>query len=213
MANDTQQIQTWTSDFGREYTDRNPQSIEAMEALYAEQWGVSRRAINEESLAPVDRSARILEVGSNVGTQLRLLQSMGFTNLHGIEIQEYAIAKARELSEGIEFTHASALELPFEDDSFDLVFTSGVLIHISPADLGTVIDQMVRCSRRWIWGFEYYAEQHTEIAYRGHDALLWKGDFAGEFIARHPELRLVSQRFVPYTKSDNRDAMYLLERG
>lgn len=51
--------------------------------------------MNTLFLGDLDRSLRILEVGANVGFQLALLQRMGFCNLYGIELQPYAVERAR----------------------------------------------------------------------------------------------------------------------
>ena len=39
-----------------------------------------------------------------------------------------------------------------------VVFTSGLLIHIHPDNLGKAIDEICRVSKRFVWGFEYYSE-------------------------------------------------------
>ncbi|HPO10199.1 MAG TPA: methyltransferase type 11, partial [bacterium] len=95
---------------------------------------------------------------------------------------------------------------------FDLVFTSGVLIHLAPADLNRALDEIHRCAGRWIWGFEYFAETHTSIPYRGRDDLLWKGDFARLYLDRFADLRTVRERRIPYLESGNIDTMFLLAR-
>ena len=43
----------------------------------------------------------------------------------------------------------NASKLPFEDNSMDLVFTSGVLIHISPDDLLQACSEIHRVSRKY----------------------------------------------------------------
>ena len=208
----TDQMLQWSSTFGREYTDRNPQTPEEMDALYVRIFGMTRTAINAEFLAGMDRSIRILEVGSNVGTQLRILQQMGFTNLYGVELQPYAVELARSRSSGINLIQGSAFDLPFKDRYFDLVFTSGVLIHIAPTDVGRALDEIHRCSNTHIWGLEYYAEEYTPIPYRGHQALMWKTNFAKLYLDRHSDLRLVKQRKIKYIADENVDEVYLLAR-
>ena len=177
-SQNTEQIRTWTGDFGREYTDRNVCTLVEMDELYLRNYGVTRIQINEKFLKDVPRDARILEVGCNIGIQLLCLRQMGFSNLHGIEIQSYALDRAKRNLPQAVLTQASAFRIPYPDRSFDLVFTSGVLIHIAPADLTAAIEEIHRCARTWIWGFEYYAPQTTEVVYRGHNSLLWKTDFA-----------------------------------
>jgi pseudaminic acid biosynthesis-associated methylase len=209
----TPQASTWSGTFGREYTDRNAANPEDMDRLYLRNYGTSRMEMNVSFLNHLSRGVRILEVGANVGIQLHLLQQMGFTNLHGIELQKYAVEIARRVRPGINIIQGNAFEIPFEQDEFDLVFTSGVLIHIAPQDHGRVMDEMTRCSRRYIWGFEYYAPELTEVNYRGHDSLLWKADFASLFRQRHPELKPVKTEHYSYLEQPELvDCMYLLEK-
>lgn len=208
----TDQITEWTGDFGREYTDRNPRTADELDALYLRQFGVTRRALNAEFLDGLPRELSILEVGANVGAQLLALSEMGFQRLHGIEIQRYAVAQARRSLPGAGLVQASAFALPFGDGSFDLVYTSGVLIHLAPSDLALALDEIHRTSRRYIWGWEYDADEHVEIPYRGRGALMWKGPFARMYLERFPDLTLVREREVPYLEGGNRDRMYLLEK-
>jgi pseudaminic acid biosynthesis-associated methylase len=209
---DTDQIRTWTGYFGREYTDRNAQSPADLDESYRQTYGITRRQLNETFLPAVPKQARILEVGCNMGTQLLLLEEMGYTELYGIEIQSYALQLAQcRLSEA-ELRQASAFSIPFPDQYFDLVFTSGVLIHISPADLPKALREIYRCSRRWIWGFEYYSPNPTEISYRGHSNLLWKMDYARQYLQEFPHLELVKEERLPYLGSENVDSMFFLKR-
>jgi pseudaminic acid biosynthesis-associated methylase len=212
MIKRTEQEGTWVGDFGRSYTDRNPQSPAEMDELYRGFYGISRTELNHEFLGDLDRGISILEVGTNVGTQLRALQQMGFANLTGLELQEYALERARALSEGITFIQGSAFDLPFTDLEFDLVFTSGVLIHLAPGDLNRALDEIHRCAGRWIWGFEYFAETHAGIPYRGRDDLLWKANFARLYLDRFADLQTIRERRIPYLESGNIDTMFLLAR-
>ena len=84
MTRTTEQMEKWTGQFGKKYTDRNALSLEEMEALYKRNYGVIRTELNERFLGGLDHSIRILEVGSNTGNQLMCLQRMGFGNLYGI---------------------------------------------------------------------------------------------------------------------------------
>ncbi len=207
---DTEQIRTWSGDFGREYTDRNTFTPAQLDELYQRNYGITRSVINRRFLESIPRDARILEVGCNVGTQLLMLQSMGFTNLHGIEIQDYALQRARGRLPAAVLRQASALAIPYSDRFFDLVFTSGVLIHIAPADLPLALGEIRRCAKHWIWGIEYYAPQMTEVAYRGHHALLWKTDYARLYAEQFPELELVREERLRYLENENVDTAFLL---
>jgi pseudaminic acid biosynthesis-associated methylase len=208
----TQQTDKWSSEFGREYTDRNPQTSEEMDRLYLDLIGVTRTSLNEEFVGSLDRSLRILEVGSNVGSQLALLQKMGFKNLYGIELQSYAVELAKSKTSGINLIQGSAFDIPFKSGFFDLVFTSGVLIHISPADLPRALAEIHRSTGRWIWGYEYFASTFTEIPYRGNSGMMWKGDYAGLYRKQFSDLKLGKEKKLPYVKTDSVDTMFLLEK-
>jgi len=212
MVIQTDQSKKWAGEFGDEYTDRNPQNSNEMDALYIKNFGITRTELNKEFLKDIPKDSSILEVGSNNGAQILGIQDLGFNNLTGIEISRYAIEKAKKLTKNIDFLQASALDLPFKDNCFDLVFTAGVLIHINPNDLPKVIDEMYRTSKRYIWGCEYFSESCQEINYRGNQNMLWKTNFLKLFLDRHPDLRLIREKKFRYLDSDNVDIMYLLEK-
>jgi pseudaminic acid biosynthesis-associated methylase len=210
--NETEQIRTWNGDFGREYTDRNTHTPAELDELYRQSYGVTRTELNQRFLADIPRDARILEIECNMGTQLLVLQQMGFRNLYGIEIQTYALERSKQRVTAAVFTLASALAIPYPDRFFDLVFTSGVLIHIAPADLPVAMAEIDRCAKHWIWGFEYYAPQMTEVAYRGHQALLWKTDYARLYVEQFQGLELVREDRLRYLDNENVDTAFLIRR-
>jgi len=212
QTRETPQTRQWTGEFGRAYTDRNTLTRKEINSLYQTYYGITRSQLNESFLEEIPRKARILEVGCNCGNQLLLLQEMGFTNLWGAEVQSYALESARARIQGVQLAQASALDLPYENGCFDLVFTSGVLIHISPVDLPVALDEIHRCAKTWVWGLEYYAPEVTQVNYRGHDDLLWKMDYAKFYLERFGDLELVREQRLPYLNSSNVDTMYLLKR-
>jgi pseudaminic acid biosynthesis-associated methylase len=209
---DTTQGAVWKGEFGREYTDRNTLEPEALDALYRSNYGVTRTQINQTFLATMSLDTSFLEVGCNTGNQLLLLQQMGYSTLSGVELQPYALSIARRRVPSVSLKLGSALSLPYEDGYCDLVFTSGVLIHIAPNDLPHAMDEIHRCARTFIWGFEYYAPNLTEINYRSRNGLLWKTDFAQCYLERFPDLELVREQRLPYLESSNVDTVFLLSK-
>jgi pseudaminic acid biosynthesis-associated methylase len=212
MKNQTDQTKQWLSGFGKKYTDRNPHNIEVMDGLYMKQFGLTRTELNLMFLNNLDRSTKILEVGSNVGAQLQGLQEIGFENLYGIELQPYAVEVSKQNTKAINLIQGSAYDIPFKDSYFDLVFTSGVLIHISPDDLNIAMREIYRCTSEYIWGFEYYADHYSEIPYRGSMNLLWKADFAKLYLDKFDDLELVKEKRIKYLDSDNIDSMFLIRK-
>lgn len=209
---ETEQTIVWKGDFGREYTDRNTLDVDALNQLHSRNYGITKREINESFLRDIPKEASFLEVGCNAGNQLLLLQQMGYSNLAGIELQPYALEIARKRLPGVTLQLGSALSLPHEDSTFDVVFTSGVLIHIGPNDLLRAMDEIHRCSRQYIWGMEYYSADMTEVAYRGHNQLLWKMDYARQYLQRFSDLELVREQHLPYLENKNVDTVFLLKK-
>jgi len=206
------QLERWKGEFGKEYTDRNALTLEQLDKLYEKRYGVTRTELNEVFVGELDRSAKILEVGSNFGNQLLNLQQMRFRELYGIEINSYAVELSKSNTRNINIIQGSAFDIPFKDGYFDLVFTSGVLIHITPSDIEKVLKEIYRCSKKYIWGFEYYANTYTEVTYRGHNNLLWKTDFVGLYLNLFDDLELVKERRLKYLDNENVDTMFLIRK-
>jgi len=209
---ETAQTRVWQGDFGRAYTDRNTLETAGLDALWVRNYGISRSAMNRTFLEGIPNSATFLEVGCNVGNQLLLLQAHGYTQLTGIELQSYALAGARSRLKNVVLQQGSALALPFDDQAFDVVFTSGVLIHIAPEDLPQAMKEIHRCARHYIWGAEYFSPELAAVNYRGNDDLLWKMDYARKYLTLFHDLELVKERRLQYLENDNVDTVFLLKR-
>jgi pseudaminic acid biosynthesis-associated methylase len=204
------QIKRWGGKFGEAYTERNASTVEEMEEKYKQNFGLPRSELNESFLGDLDRDLRILEVGTNVGIQLELVERLGFQDLFGMDVQRYAVREAHRQRPALNIIEGNVLDIPFKSDYFDLVFTSGLLIHIHPDDIGQALNEIVRCTRQYVWGFEYYSDEYEEVRYRGNDNLLWKTDFARLYVQNF-DVELRQSEFVQYQDGDNQDQMYLLE--
>jgi len=209
----TVQAQVWAGEFGRAYTDRNRLDVEDLNALWSANYGITRREINQVFLQDIPKNASFLEVGCNVGNQLLQLQELGYGNLSAVEIQSYAVEIAKSRVSKVAIRQGSALALPYGNDSFDVVFTSGVLIHVAPEDLPRAMEEIHRCAKTYIWGAEYYAPDVTQVNYRGHEKLLWKMDYARRYLEGFKDLELVRERHLTYLENPNIDSVFLLRKG
>jgi spore coat polysaccharide biosynthesis protein SpsF len=79
---------------------------------------------------------------------------------------------------------------------------SGVLIHINPEFLNIVYERMVFACKRFLLINEYYNPVPVSVPYRGHENRLFKRDFAGEIMDRHPEMKLADYGFI-YHRDNN----------
>jgi len=66
--------------------------------------------------------------------------------------------------------------------SADLVFTSGVLIHIHPDHLIENLQKIYDLSRAYIVIAEYFSQKLEVVNYKNRDDLLWKMDFGAKIL-------------------------------
>jgi pseudaminic acid biosynthesis-associated methylase len=176
--------QLWSGEFGDKYIDRNAKA------------GDVRGPFWQELLARL-RPARVLEVGCNVGGNLRwVAETVPRKDVFGIDVNQKAIEQLCVTLPGINAVWGAARELPFRDRWFDLVFTMGVLIHQPETTLSLVMAEIVRCSRRYILCGEYFAEQTEEVAYRGHEGALFRRNYGKLYQEIFPDLSLHSKGFL-----------------
>lgn len=147
----TKQEDIWNSKFGKEYTKRNTWDVEYLEKWYVDRFGITCSDMNMPIINYIDKGSKILEVGCGSGNQIMLLESLGYTNLYGIEIQKEA-KEVAEVRTKANIQLGSAQSLPYNDREFDVVRTSGLLIHISPKNIKPILDEIYRCCDKYIWG-------------------------------------------------------------
>ena len=184
------QLATWTGRFGSDYIERNRYEAWKL-GPGTEAFRRMTGALNVQS---------ILEVGANIGLNLLFLR-----NLFGERVKLHAVEPNKKaftiLTSNRELTLESALncsgfDIPLPDSSIDLVFTSGVLIHVAPDDLGRITDEIVRVSRRYVLCSEYFSHLPEEKPYHGQSGLLFKRDFGGYYLDRFPQLETVDYGFL-----------------
>lgn len=181
----TEQESFWAGEFGDAYISRNQ----------GEQLIASNLALFAKVFAHAGPVKSVIEFGSNIGLNLLAIRQLQpKADLSAIEINSTA-AHAVQRIEGVTVYKQSILEF-VPDRKRDFVFIKGVLIHINPEKLPQVYDLLYETSSRYICLTEYYNPNPVSIPYRGHSDRLFKRDFAGELLDRHPDLRLVDYGFM-----------------
>ncbi|MGH9226792.1 MAG: pseudaminic acid biosynthesis-associated methylase [Acidimicrobiales bacterium] len=173
----------WGGDFGDAYVDRN-REFAVREPFWT-------------GTIATTRPQRVLEVGCNLGGNLRwIAEMMPAQQVYGVDVNLKALRELRAAVPDVNAVWSPGRDLPFRDGWFDLVFTMGVLIHQPEDTLSLLMAEMVRTSRQWILCGEYYAEKTEEIAYRGHEGALFRRDYGGLFQRLFPELALSDKGFL-----------------
>jgi SAM-dependent methyltransferase len=180
-------LKAWKNEIGIAYTKRNDVDIEERNICtvpFINQTLSESFALLFDGFADINR---ILEVGSGLGYNLNILSRLGSYELYGVEPQRYAIFRGKEKFSEYTFIDANIFDLPFKDDSFDLVFTRMVLIHIHPDDLKAAMQEILRVSNHYIAALEYHSETIETAPWRSHEGLLWKQDFEKAYLRFCPE--------------------------
>jgi SAM-dependent methyltransferase len=91
--------------------------------------------------------ASVLDIGCSLGWTLEFFGSKGARAV-GVDVSEVAVNRCRKL--GRDARVASAAELPFRDQEFELVISTDCLEHLTPADAPNAVREMARVSSKGI---------------------------------------------------------------
>ena len=182
----TEQEAFWAGNFGTEYIQRNQ--------------GDGLLASNLHFFAKALRGARgiksSIEFGANIGMNLKALNLLHpGIDAHAIEINAEAAKQLGMVIPPANVYNTSILDFT-PARNWDLTLIKGVLIHINPEVLPQVYDKLVASTGRYLMVAEYYNPAPVAIPYRGRSDRLFKRDFAGEIMDRHPQLQLVDYGFA-----------------
>lgn len=206
MSYRTEQEAFWAGEFGEAYRERCALSDDLVAA---------RTACMARMLKQAGPVASAFEVGCNIGLNLVAMKRVSpATKLEAIEINAHSAQAANEL--GIARVETGSVIGYQPEKTYDLSMICGVLIHLNPEVLPDVYDTLFKLSHRHILLFEYYNPTPVEVTYRGHEARLFKRDFAGEMLDRFKHrLKLVDYGFFyhrdPISRSDD-GTFFLLEK-
>ena len=188
----TEQEAFWAGQFGADYIERN-QGAELL---------ASNLAFFNQALRSARQPTEVIEFGANIGMNLKALKLLyPRQRQSAIEINAAAAAELRAMLPAENVHHMSILDF-VPTRAYDLVLIKGVLIHLNPDVLPQVYDKLHQATGRYLMVAEYYNPSPVAIAYRGHSDRLFKRDFCGELLERHPDLQLVDYGFA-YRRDPN----------
>lgn len=189
MAYQTEQENFWSGDFGDQYIERNGNTREFV---------ASAIGLFSRILCRTEGIHSVIEFGPNIGLNLKAIRLLlPHVGVAAVEIDHKAVQQLRDdafFERQIQVYEQSVLEYQ-PAETYDLALAAGVLIHIHPDALPQVYETLYRSSRKYICISEYYNPAPVEIPYRGHQGKLFKRDFAGEFLDRYPDCKLVDYGF------------------
>lgn len=119
---------------------------------------LTRNGVNLPEL----NESRVLDQGCGGGRYTTAWKLLGAKEAVGLDFSETGLADARARVEYAEldqvnFVQGSALSMPLENESFDIVYSNGVLHHTDDWKKG--ISEQLRVLRSGGWGWQYLIEK------------------------------------------------------
>jgi pseudaminic acid biosynthesis-associated methylase len=187
MSFNSEQEEFWATIYSTDYIEKNR---EFDDRLGSEAWVKMLKSTQGYGID------NYLECGCNIGrniTQIKL--SLPNAKPSIIEISEPAFKFVTAHHDLVNAYNGPILNSNFENDSFDLVFTMGVLIHINPDQLLNHMEKMFSYSKKYILIGEYFNRTPVSIEYQGEKEKLFKCDFGKLFIENF-DVKLLDYGFL-----------------
>lgn len=177
----TEQEKFWKGKFGLSYAKRGRNLRDLKSRIYH----------YKKILKMTKNIKNVFEIGTNVGLNLDAIKKIrNKIDTYGIEINKEVISKIKKKHK---IYNSSILDFDTKN-TFDLVFTRAVLIHINPEKLPHVYKKIFKLSKKYILIDEFFNPTPIKLKYRGHKNKLFKRDFAYE-IMRKFNLKLIDYGF------------------
>lgn len=165
-----EQEEFWETKYSKEYIQKNSNFNRD---LLIQGW--------REILKNVSAPNNILECGANVGRNIEALNHIyPEAEKTAIELSSDASKILRNRYKDLNVINSSILESEITNNSFNLSFTMGVLIHIHPNDLKKNLEKVILSSNRYVVIGEYFNRTPVSLTYQGEEEKLFKRDF-GKF--------------------------------
>jgi pseudaminic acid biosynthesis-associated methylase len=175
----------WKTEYATEYLKKN-NTFDKI--LGIECW--------KQMLSKTSGIESVLECGSNLGRNIEFLNEvLPSASKSIIEISPEAYDIVTKRFQLLGSFNGRILDSNFGGNSFDLVYTIGVLIHIHPDELLVNMEKMFSYSKRYIAMGEYFNRTPISIEYQGKMNALFKRDFGKFFIENFP-VKLVDYGFL-----------------
>jgi ubiquinone/menaquinone biosynthesis C-methylase UbiE len=142
-------------------------------------------------LADVQPGTKVLDIGCGIGGAARTLMTEFDCQVTGVDLVEEYIEAARMLNtrigldEKILFKQSNAIQLPFDDDSFDVVFSQHITMNIKDKGrLAQEVRRVLRPGGRFVL-YEICAGSIAPL----HFPLPWASDSAINYLIEPQRLR------------------------
>jgi len=143
-----------------------------------------QRIVNQIKLA---KDSKIIDVGCGSGSTLVMFRQLGYSNSIGIDNSQAALDACQRLfnlepEKDVFLMDIRNIEFP--DNSFDLVFSDGLLEHFEEPPLNNIVSELCRISNKWILLF-----QPNQTSLFGKVCWLWQKTGRAPWEKEYPYLK------------------------
>ena len=136
--------------------DPDHPSVEDLQAIDQLHTGGLAATKEHGARAGIASDMHVLDLGCGIGGSARYLAENVVCRVTGIDLTKEFVDVARELTarcrlaDKVTFGQADALDLPFENESFDHVWSHNVIMNIADkAGLAAEVARVLRCGGQW----------------------------------------------------------------
>lgn len=142
----------------------------------------------------------ILDVGCNAGLDLSSFPN--YADVTGVDINNQALTIAKSRYPHFNFLLGSVTDMSnIGDNSFDIVYDRGLLIHLNDEEVMLAMKEMLRVSKKYVMNLEYYGDDGKSINWRSGGPLFYR-DMVKRWKSHNVEI--ISDVEIPYEIDNNR---------
>lgn len=157
----------------RQFTDQGITTITRKDLATVDEFH-TRGAVASVELARelnINKNTRVLDLGSGLGGPARMLAEEFGCHVTGIDLTDDFVQTAKSLSKLVgldhltEFVQGNAIELPFNNESFDLAWTQHVQMNIEDKEkFYTEIYRVLKPGGKFLY-YDYFKTGKGELSY------------------------------------------------
>lgn len=114
----------------------------------------------------------LLELGCGFGRNIKFFnQYFQIKDLTGIDFSSNILKTAKKYLKGLDckLYNGDIKNLPFDNNSFDMVYSYGVLMYIKPCEIEQILKEALRVSKNYVVFSELIYDEKAQYGWKGWD--------------------------------------------
>jgi ubiquinone/menaquinone biosynthesis C-methylase UbiE len=133
----------------------------------------------------------LLEIGFGTGRFFELYKEIPI--VCGCEISPVMLMQAKSKGYNYPLILYDGLNLPYRDDSFEMILSVEVLLHVRPGDIERLIRETIRVTKRFMLIITFYSEENVSLAEHNFNHNYFK--YFGDKVSVEEVKRILNQTY------------------